>query len=105
MTAAISSTTDTVKIQQDIAKQSVTFSGEDLEKQGKNAQQNAASRASVNAALAKSGGRSAVERGGAEDIGVQAVASLGTGIGGSHPDGSARSGKRPQSYRVTPRQA
>lgn len=101
---AITSATDTVKLQQDIAKQGVTFTGEDLDKKGKDAQQAAAGRSAVNAALAKSGGRSAVERGGAEDIGVQTVASLGTGIGGSHPDGSARSGKRPQAYRVKARE-
>ncbi|HSI05217.1 MAG: hypothetical protein ACAI38_04810 [Myxococcota bacterium] len=96
----ISATATVADIQKDIAKQGAIFTGEDLEKQGKEAQKGAASRTQVNAALAKTNGRAAVERGGIGDEGIHTVASVGTGVGGGHPDGSSRSGTRARAHRI-----
>ncbi len=101
MTSITPSAADVAKIKQSIADQGVVFTREDEDQRGAKADAAAVKRARVNQALAASRGKSAdITAGSAADIGTVRVASLGTGVGGGHPDGSARSGKRPRSHRV-----
>ncbi len=101
MTSVLPTAADTAKIQKSIADQGVTFSREEEDQRGGKADAAAHKRSSTNRALALSRGKSAdVERAGVTDIGTTRVATLGTGVGGGHPDGSARSGKRPRAHRI-----
>ncbi len=104
MTAAISSTVDTAKIQKAIADQGVNFTREEEDQRGAKADAAAHKRANTNRALALSRGKSAdvTDRGSIGDDGTQRVATLGTGIGGSHGDGYKPSGKRARAYRAGP---